>query len=197
MPIFPTLSQEQLRELASMSPKDLLAAADEHEGEARWQQLQANALRELANDGRPSKTAVAKRTPSRRSRRASRKSSGSTGPAPRFPDGLTREQLPKFAVRRAEDPTGQKELMLGVMWITRDLTWSAPEITDELERTGLLKLKSHMGITFLSRMAASDPPWVVKHGQGRDTRYQISPDVRPIEGAAGAANPAPQDGDRA
>lgn len=197
MPIFPTLSQEQLRELASMSPKDLLAAAEEREGEARWQQFQANALRELADDGRRGETTPTKRASGRRSRRATDRKSpapGATGAAPRLPDGLTREDLPKFAMQRGEDPTGQKELMLGVMWITRDLRWSAPEIDAELKRTGLLTLKSHMAITFLSRMAASDPPWVVKHGQGRDTRYQISPDVRPVEGAA---NPAPQDGDHA
>jgi hypothetical protein len=197
MTIFPTLSQEQRRQLAGMSREDLLQAADEREGEARWQQLQAHALRELADDGRRSETTATKRASGRRSRSSTgRKSpaSGATGAAPRLPDDLTREDLPKFALQRAEDPTGQKEVMLGVMWITRDLTWSAPEIDAELKRTGLLTLKSHMGITFLSRMAASDPPWVVKHGQGRDTRYQISPDVRPIEESA---NQAPQDGDRA
>jgi hypothetical protein len=195
MTIFPTLSQEQRTQLASMSPKDLLAAADEHEGEARWQQLQANALRELANDGRRSETAVTKRAPGPGARRTtSRKSpaGGATGDAHRLPDDLTREDLPKFAMPRREDPTGQKELMLGVMWITRDLRWSAPEIDAELKRTEILVLKSHMAITFLDRMATSGPPWVIKHGQGRDTRFQIAPDVRPIEEAA---NPALQDGD--
>jgi hypothetical protein len=197
MTIFPTLSQEQRTQLAGMSPKDLLAAAAEHEGEARWQQLQANALRELANDGRRSETSITQRTSGRRSRRTTaRKSPGPqvADDAPRLPDGLTREDLPKFAIQRGEDPTGQKELMLGVMWITRDSRWSAPQIDAELKRTGLLVLKSHMAITFLERMATSVPPWVIKSGRGRDTRFQIAPDVRPIEEAA---NPAAQDGDHA
>lgn len=196
MPLLPTLSQEQLLELASMSPKDLLRAAEEHEGEARWQQLQAKALRELADDGR-SETTATKKVSGRRSRRATGRASparGTTGAAPRLPDSLTREDLPKFAMPRREDPTGQKEVMLGVMWITRDLRWSAPGIDAELQRTEILVLKSHMAITFLERMAASTPPWVIKYGQGRDTRFQISPDVRPIEEAA---NPALQDGDHA
>ncbi len=197
MPIFPTLSQEQLRELASMSPKDLLAAADEREGEARWQQFQANALRELADDGHRSETTATKRASGRRSPPAKGRASparGTTGAAPRLPDGLTREDLPRFAMPRRDDPTGQKEVMLGVMWITRDLRWSAPGIDAELKRTEILVLKSHMAITFLERMAASDPPWVIKYGRGRDTRFQIAPHVRPIEEAA---NPAPQDGDHA
>jgi hypothetical protein len=184
-----------------MSREDLLRIADENEGEARWLQIQARALREFAGDDtRRNGASAVKRTPDRRTeRKPKRRSSGSatTGVAPRLPDGLTRKGLPKFAMRRGEDPTGQKELILGVMWLTKDLTWSPRELTDELERTGLLTLKSHMGITFLSRMAASDPPWVVKHGQGRDTRYQISPEVRPVEETSGAASPAAHDGDHA
>lgn len=197
MALFPTLSQEQLLELASMSPKDLLRAAEEHEGEARWQQLQAKALRELADDGRRSETTPTKRASGRRSRGAKGRASParwSTGAVPRLPDGLTREDLPKFAIPRRQDPTGQKDVVLGVMWITRDLKWSAPGLDAELKRTEILVLKSHMAITFLERMAASDPPWVIKYGEGRDTCFQIAPNVRPIEEAA---NPAPQDGDDA
>lgn len=172
-----------------MSPQELLAEADEHDSDALWYRAQATALREQAArklSAEAGQAETAGRTPPRQGRNSKtrRPSVGRTASAsPRLRAGVTREQLPKFGLPRQKDPTGQQELILGVLWITKGSSWSPRELEDELSRTGLAAMKRNMATTFLRRMAVAEPPLVVKLGEGRGTRYELAPDIHPIEQA--------------
>ncbi len=195
MSVFPVLSAEQMRRLAGMPAQELrrdasglIARAEELEGEALWCRVQAAALNEAAtvrsSVGNRSRGKAARRLPSQRSRASASKppSTHRTGADPRLPDGLTREQLPRFGLREGEDPTGRKQLILGVMWISGGSTWSPPEMAAELQRTGLdPTVRRDIALTFLRRMAEGDQPRLNKLGKGRGARYELAADLRPIE----------------
>ncbi len=167
---------------------DHLSRADDLDGQAIWLRITAAALKEAASrklSDEANRNGSARRTPSRRGRnpKTPKPATGRTKHAsPRLPDGIIREELPKFGLPRAGDPTGQKELILGALWITRGSSWSPQELEGELRRTGLVVMKHNMGIVFLRRMAAADPPLVVKLGEGRGTRYELAPRIVPKEG---------------
>ncbi len=165
---------------------DHLSRAEDLDGQAMWLRITATALKEAASRKLSDEASrSARRTPSRRERnpKAAKPAGGRTKHAsPRLPDGIVREGLPKFGLPRTGDPTGQKEMILGALWITRGSSWSPQELEGELRRTGLVAMKHNMGIVFLRRMAASDPPLVVKLGEGRGTRYELAPGISPREG---------------
>lgn len=199
MSTFPTLTVEQRKQLARMSAQELraiasdrLSRAEDHEGQAMWLRIEAAAFTEAAtrklSAGTSQATAANSAPPARKARGSgARRPAGAraTSTSPRLPDGLTREQLPKFGLRSAEDPTGQKELILSVFWITRGSSWSPRDLEDELHRTGLVTMKRNMGTTFLRRLSAADPPLVVKLGEGRGTRYELAPGIHPVDQTGG------------
>lgn len=177
------MSAQELRSGAG----ELLARADELEGEALWCRVQAAALSEAATvrSASRARAKTARRTPPRPERPPS--SSKLVSPlannvAPRLPDGVVREQLPRFPLREGEDPTGRKQLILGAMWVSGGSTWSPPEMATELQRTGLdPDIRRDIALTFLRRMAEGDQPRLSKLGKGRGARYELVSDLRPIE----------------
>jgi hypothetical protein len=195
MNIFPELSADQRKQLAGMSAQelrsnasDLTARAEEFEAEALWCRVQAAALNEAAaartTAPRRVRANATRRAPAPRTRQSSapKPPEQSTNGPPRLSEGVTREQLPRFALREGEDPTGRKRLILGVMWMTRGSTWSPLEVAAELQRTGLDPgIRRDVALTFLRRMARGDPPRLSKLGKGRGTRYELAADLRPVE----------------
>jgi hypothetical protein len=190
MDTFPTLTIEQRRQLARMSAQELdavaserLSQAEDHEGAAMWLRIEAAAFREAAarkHTANTRRVAAADNAPPRGAGGSTSPSPSTASGSPRLPDGLTRERIPRFGLRPMEDPTGQKELILGVFWITRGLSWSPRELENELHRTGLVTMKRNMGTTFLRRLSATDPPLVIKLGKGRGTRYELAPGIHPV-----------------
>jgi predicted RNA-binding protein YlxR (DUF448 family) len=180
-----------------MSARELLDVGNERldraeslEGEAVWLRIEGAAYKEAATrklSANTSQTKATRKAQPRKVRAKARRPTAARAPgtSPRLPDGLTREQLPKFGLPRANDPTGQKEMILGALWITRGSPWSPRDLEDELERTGIVTMKRHMATTFLRRLAVSDPPLVIKLGEGRGTQYEVAPGIHPIEQADG------------
>ena len=179
------MSAKELRDIAD----DRLRRSEDLEGQALWLRIEAAAFTEAATrklSAGTSQAGAASSTPAGRTRARSSKGrrpavARKTSTSPRLPNELTPEQMPKFGLRPTEDPTGQKELILGVFWITRGSSWSPRELEDELHRTGLVTMKRNMGTTFLRRMSATDPPSVIKLGQGRGTRYELAPGIHPVD----------------
>jgi hypothetical protein len=76
-------------------------------------------------------------------------------------------------------------MILGVLWITKGSLWSPRNLEDEASRVGIGTFKRNMATTFLRRMAVSDPPLVIKLGEGRGTKYELAPGIAPIDSNGG------------